>query len=460
MIHIIFCISVVSFLLLHYLNQLISFDLQIWQSVIGLFILMYSLRMVKRKSIFPLFLLSFAFFILIFNNRVSWVDVLWYGPLEIANVIVLVLIIPMVGWVIKHEPYTDALFIKGKSFLTTGVRYFGGTLAFTQLLSHFLLVGCVPLMYYFANSNVKNDNETIHYLKNTSILRGFAIATLWVVTIPSFSYAVEVSGAPLVSVMIQGFIAASIAFGISLIFYRVKEKKLGREGLEAMTHDLLSENQVVPCNVNKLLLEFFLLFILFVGLSIGLHVYAALPLLTVVPLVTLVGVTVYFFLKKAFGELMQNTKQYFFHDVSKKTEELSIYFSVGIFIYVVKVSGLGVLLIEAINVISSLKFINVYMLFPFLMIILGFLGLGPLTSMILVGGLLQTVSIDFIPELFVLSITVGSAMSTMLSPVSVPVVMISSLSSRGKWELSVGNNWVYSFIIYMMAQMYILVWLL
>ncbi|WP_227937191.1 hypothetical protein [Alkalihalobacillus deserti] len=453
----IFYVSVSSFLFLHFLNQMVSFDLQKLQSVIGLFILIYSLVMVKRKSIFPLSLLSFTILILIFNQKVSWEYIIWYGPLEIANVIVLVLLIPMVSWVIKHEPYTDALFIKVKSFLTSGVRYFGGTLAFTQLLSHFLLVGCIPLMYYFANSNIKNGNLTTHYLKNTSILRGFAIATLWVVTIPSFSYAVQVSGAPLLKVMIQGFLAASIAFGISLIFFRMKEKKLGVGGLNLLTSELSNQNQVGPTYLNKLLIEFFLLFILFVGISIGLHLYASLPLITVIPLVTLVGVTAYFFIKKSFRIFLQTCKQYFFQEVSKKSEELSIYFSVGIFIYTVKVSELGVLLIEAMNFISSFAFINLYMLFPFLMILLGFLGLGPLTSMILVGGLLQNVPIDFIPELFVLSITMGSAMSTMLSPVSVPVVMLSSLSTRGKWEVSVGNNWLYSLVIYLLAQVYILI---
>ncbi|WP_139311323.1 hypothetical protein [Bacillus sp. MRMR6] len=391
-----------------------------------------------------------------FTNQVTVLDIFWKGTLELADIIVLILIVPLIGWVIQHENYIDSIFLKARIFLKSSVQYFTGVMVFTQVLSHFLLIGSIPLIYQFVNDNIKGSSNGIEYLKNLSILRGFALGTLWVVTIPSFSYSVKASGASLISVMVQGFIVSTIAIILSLLLFYYRDKS-GWADATALIQDKIMgiDHQVDKGYMNKCIKEFFILFLSFLVISITLHMYVGWDLLVVVPQVTIICVLAYFLLKKSLPKLKNHSKQYFFKDILNKSEELSIYFSVSIFIFAVRVSDIGVYIVDLLNLITSLPWINLYMLLPFLMLLLGFAGLGPLTSMILVGGLLLNLPIPFTPELLVLSLTVGSAISTMMSPIGVSVIMLSTNGHVGKFTLSIKSNYVFCTLLYLISQIYI-----
>src|SRR5699024_11197335 len=90
-----------------------------------------------------------------------------------------------------------------------------------------------------------------------------------------------------------------------------------------------------------------------------------------------------------------------------------------------------------------------------IVIILGFMGLGPLTVMVLVGGIFESISLPYSPELIVLAITSGNAISIMLSPLIMPVIILSSINGLSPIKNGFRFNYKYAIAFYVMVQVYI-----
>src|SRR5699024_12028648 len=84
--------------------------------------------------------------------------------------------------------------------------------------------------------------------------------------------------------------------------------------------------------------------------------------------------------------------------------------------------------------------INLLFILPLIVLALGFLGLGPLTVMVLVAGIVSGMELPYSPELIVLSITSGSVLANLLSPVVMPVIMLSSLNGWSLFFYGIKNN--------------------
>src|SRR5699024_7042129 len=104
---------------------------------------------------------------------------------------------------------------------------------------------------------------------------------------------------------------------------------------------------------------------------------------------------------------------------------------------------------------AQIPFINPLYLIPFIVILLGFCGLGPLTVMVLVAGILESLALPYPPELIVLAVTSGSAISILLSPVIMPVIALSAVNGLSLFTNGIKFNWKYSIVLYSVIQLYI-----
>ena len=94
-------------------------------------------------------------------------------------------------------------------------------------------------------------------------------------------------------------------------------------------------------------------------------------------------------------------------------------------------------------------------LLPFIVIILGLMGLGPLTVMVLVAGILTTLDLPYPPELIVLAITSGSVISILLSPLILPLIVLSNANGLSSLKNGIKNNWKFALVFYGLTQTYI-----
>ncbi|WP_370459694.1 hypothetical protein [Oceanobacillus sp. AG] len=88
-------------------------------------------------------------------------------------------------------------------------------------------------------------------------------------------------------------------------------------------------------------------------------------------------------------------------------------------------------------------------------IILGFFGLGPLTVMVLVGGILGNLDLPYPPEIIVLAVTSGSAISILLSPLIMPVITLNGANGLSGFKNGIRFNWKYALVLYVVVQIYV-----
>src|SRR5699024_4865108 len=142
--------------------------------------------------------------------------------------------------------------------------------------------------------------------------------------------------------------------------------------------------------------------------------------------------------------------------IHKQTYQLSTMICVGILIYALKQTTFATTVVGSIDYIQThLPFLNPLYFLPFIVIILGFLGLGPLTVMVLVAGILESMALPYPPELIVLAITSGSVISILVSPLIMPVIVLSAANKLSLITNGFKFNVIYAIVFYVVVQIYI-----
>ncbi|QQK77333.1 hypothetical protein HUG15_18285 [Salicibibacter cibarius] len=431
-------------------------------STSGMLALHFALILLKPKnSPVPYFLTIASIFIgYITLGSELWMQ-LWEGIREMRGIILLLLVIPMISWVLREENYIEALIGSAKNLLKTSKRFYAGVMFITQFVAYFLLFSAIPVLFQFIQVLLGNKkDEDWEYFKGTALLRGFGLSTIWVISIPSVVFIIESTGASLGFTLFQGFFISICGILLSLLFMIVHEKRSGLDYTTGILHEL---HQNMPVNETKrnhfLTREFALLFLTLFGPVLVINHFMDWGLLMIISMCVLVWSCFYYVIKKKWSHLKQHCINYLREEVSQKSQELGIMLSAGMLINVFIASGGGTWAVNTIIHISDSTFIHMFWLLPFLVIFLGFIGLGPLTVMVLVGGIFQGVNLPYPPELIVLSLTLGSAITVFLSPFILPLIVLSQSNHLALWKNGLKFNLGYSVAFYVMVQVYLLIML-
>lgn len=455
-----FTFSVSAYALLHFITYFF-FNEALFNvlSVLGSLTLVFGLILLPlNKMQLPIFLSTIAVGVMLLTNG-SLLEGLAEGFLQMRSLISLLLIVPMISWVLNEEPYIDEIMSYGHKFLNESRKFYLGLTGMTQIISHFLLFGAVPMMYSFIDSFLKEQkSEAWEQFKGTAILRGFALSTLWVISIPSFIFAVEALGATLWKSVALGF---SAAIGGSLLgaFFAYRQEKRDGDDFSAVLRTEIGEaikNSRNTGKWNRDVTEFAFLFVSLFGTIFFIHEVWRIDFLVVIPLVILFWTLLYFLLKKRLGNYVADGKNYFSNGISRQAQQFSILLSAGLMIYALNRSGTGAYVIDGMNYITELiPFLNILLLLPFILIVLGFIGLGPLPVIVLVTGILEGAVLPYPPELIVLAVTSGSVISIILSPFVMPVIILSSLNGLSGIRNGIRFNLRYAIAFYIMVQLFI-----
>lgn len=455
-----FTFSVSVYALLHFITYFFYNDAMFnMLSVLGLLTLVFAFMLLSFKKLqLPIFLTTIAVAVLIYTGG-SLADDLAAGFLQMRSLISLLLIVPIISWVLNEEPYIDEIMSYGHNLLNESRKFYLGVTGMTQIISHFLLFGAVPMMYGFIDSFLKEQKtEAWERFKGTAILRGFALSTLWVISIPSFIFAVEALGATLWKSVLLG-IAAAMAGSLLGAVFAYKEEKKGQEDFTEILNIEIAKAMKNSRNSgkwNRDVAEFVFLFISLFGTIFAVHEIWNIDFLVVIPLVILAWTLLYFLVKKRMGNYVKDGKQYFSAGISRQAQQFSILLSAGLMIYALNKSGTGSYVIDGMNYLTEIvPFLNILVLLPFILILLGFIGLGPLPVIVLVTGILEGASLPYPPELVVLAVTSGSVISIILSPMVMPVIILSSMNGLSGVRNGLQFNLKYAIAFYIVIQVFI-----
>lgn len=453
-------IGIITYGLLHFLTIWIQVEwLEQALGFTGISMLILTLLHINIRNFkLPFFIFVIAIFVLFYSDTdVS--EGFHYGMLQMRGIIGLLIVIPMISYVLREEPYIEDIMALFHQFISTSKRFYLSIVAFTQIIAYFLLFGSITMMHQFINIILKDQTSLAwENYKATALLRGFALSTMWVISIPSFIFAVETLGASLSITIFQGMAMAILGTTMAVIFAHFQEKKFG----VTLTPILQSEIVKAVANASpqeirvRKVIEFGLLFITLFGTVFLIHGLFAIQLMILIPLVIIGWVISFYTIKGRTKKIPPMLVQYYKHDLTNQAYQLSVMLAVGLLIYALNQTNFSNVTVESLSYVQeALPFLNVLSLLPFIIIFLGFVGLGPLTVMVLVAGILESMNFPYPPELIVLSVTSGSVISILISPLIMPVIVLSVANKLSLFTNGFKFNWKYAVAFYMLVQLYI-----
>src|SRR5699024_2058883 len=179
-------------------------------------------------------------------------------------------------------------------------------------------------------------------------------------------------------------------------------------------------------------------------------------LMLTIPLVIIAWLIAFYIVKRRAYKLEEVVKGFATNGILNQSYQLNVMLSVGVLIFALEQTGFANAVVNGFNLVEGfVPFINPLTLLPFIVIILGLIGLGPLTVMVLVAGILSSLQLPYPPELIVLSVTSGSVISILLSPVIMPVITLSASNGLSLFTNGIKFNWKYSIGFYIIVQIYI-----
>lgn len=411
-----------------------------------------------KKFKLPLFLFILSTIIL-FTTDISIWNGIQNGVLQMQDIIGLLVVIPLISWVLKEEPYIEDIMSLFHKMINTSRKFYLMMVSFTQIIAYFLLFGSITMMYQFTNVILhKQQSEVWENYKGTAVLRGYALTTLWVISSPSFVFAIETLDASLWLAIFQGFGFAVFATLLAVLFAHFQEKKYRTE----LTPILQQEFKQLLTNASskqmqrKKAIEFAVLFVTLFGMIFLFYAFTEVKLMLLIPLVIIGWVIAFYIYKKRHQKLFHVIREYSKTDVIKQTYQLNVMMTVGILIFTLEQTDFSNTVVRSFDYIQAqVPFLNPLAFLPFLVIFLGFLGLGPLTVMVLVAGILKSMALPYPPELIVLSITSGSVISILLSPLVMPVIVLSAANKLSLFTNGIRFNWKYALTFYVIIQVYL-----
>lgn len=425
----------------------------------GVMVLVFSAMLLSVRALaVPLFLLLVACGIQ-FINKESFSALWLQGVSEMSNLITLLLIVPVISWILREETYIDAIMQVAHRSLNSSKKFYFGMMIVNQIIAYFLLFGAIPMMYQFINDFLRDKtSEAWEYFKGTALLRSFALTTLWVISIPSFAFAVDHLGASLGWTIMQGFIISVAGIFLSILFLSFKEKSYQIDYTSGIKEEMTKRlaHALDKKQSQRLVIEFAVLFVSLFSTIFMIHILLGWGLLTIIPPIIIIWTCGYFMIKKRPERFLAETKAYIGSEIKQKSQQFSLLLAAGMLIYAVNNSGVGNYLIDGLFYLeNAIPFANFLAIVPFMAIILGFLGLGPLTVIVLVAGILEKVDLVYPAELVVLAMTSGSVISVILSPVVLPVIILSATNKLSIIKNGLVFNGVYALAFYFLVQVYI-----
>ncbi|MCA0969293.1 hypothetical protein LCM20_01660 [Halobacillus litoralis] len=434
-------------------------DLSTGLSLLGLtaFLLGYFFLPIKQAGI-SLLLLIIALIVHL-TAGISLIEGVVSGFTVMSGLIALLLIVPTISWVLEEKPYIESVINVAQNLLNTSRKFYFGMMVITQIISYFLLFGSIPMVYSMINNFLSDQKgEAWENYKGTALLRAFSLTTMWVVSIPSFIYAVDALGASLSLSIAQGFVISFAGILLSVLFSHFQERHYGIDLTKGIQEQLakITEQKKQDTRGNRDALEFGILFVTLFGSIFLLNALWDIRLLMIIPIVIVVWVLLYFIIRKRSSGITENGKVYVTQSIPNKAQQFSILLAAGFLINAVNQSGYGQYLIDGLfYVTDAVPFLNFLWVLPFVVILLGLIGLGPLTVIVLVSGILQGVELPYPPEIVVLGITSGSVISIMLSPLILPSIILSSVNGLSIIKNGLLFNFKYAIAFYFMVQLYL-----
>lgn len=379
------------------------------------------------------------------------------GITEMRGIVLILLVVPVIGWVLNSKPYILSIINYCSKFLNTTGKFYVGLMMITQMVSFFLLPASVPVTYQFVSHfKVKENKKIWEYMKSIAILRGYALTGVWSLSVPSFVFAVEVLGASVMITMMHGFFLSLVGVLLSSIFFLFYK----REETKSLTIEIreIIQNQKTEGNNRRIFIEFVVLLLSLILLILTLNYLVSWSILRIIPIVIIFWTFGYFLVNKKLNHFVWEGRT-FFGNIPFKSKEISIFLSAGLLVASLNISGIGQKLVEgSYNLVETVTFINFLMILPVFVMVFSFFGLPATASMVVICSIIGSLPIPYNPELLVISLATGTVGGILLSPFMIPGILLSNVNENNPYQNTFFENKLYVIGFLILAQIYLQIW--
>lgn len=434
-------------------------------SLIGLITLLCGLlTLTLRQAALPLVIIAAALSISILHSGAAGLTLVWDGFREMRGMVTVILIVPMISWALRTEPYIQYLILYWSRFLNTSVKFYSGIMLIAQMIGCFLLVASIPVTYQFVSGfrSGARDRQW-EFLKSSAILRGFALISMWSISIPSFAYAVETLRVPPATAMANGLLLAALGLLLSVgmfsMFERRGDDQLTREINLQLAREVAARD---PAEIRRKFYEFLLLLFTLLGGITLVNSIAPWGLLTVMPLVVVVWTIGYFALKRKLARFAAETAAYLKGGMLTRVREICIFLAAGLSISAVNGTGIAHSLVETVyRLTADAAWLNFLLLLPCAVVLFSLIGMPPLASMVLVLGIIQGIALPYPETLTLIALTLGVSISIMISPLNIPGLLLSSENGYSSYTNTFHQNKGYVLVLFVLVELIIqCIWLI
>src|SRR5699024_3816274 len=173
----------------------------------------------------------------------------------------------------------------------------------------------------------------------------------------------------------------------------VQEEKKGKQDLtpvlEANMHKIL-KNASEKSVRKKSIIEFACLFIILFGSIFIVHGIFHLQIMVIIPPAIVCWVSLFYLYKRKAVQMISMAEQFVREDMVKEAYQVNVMLVVGVLIYGLRQTEFESIIAKGLTYMQAhYSLINPLFILPLIVLALGFLGLGPLTVMVLVAGIVS-----------------------------------------------------------------------
>jgi hypothetical protein len=206
--------------------------------------------------------------------------------------------------------------------------------------------------------------------------------------------------------------------------------------------------------------EFTVVLLIFLGSVVAIHEWTGIGLLALVPLVGLLLTVVGFFAFGAGARLHSELIGYLYKSLPPKSVEISLVLAIGFFTSGVQAAPVTRAVLQGLQEALAGRPGLVMIVLPLLIIGLGFCGITPTVAVLFVTGALRAGALGVLPVAVVGAISLGQVVGLVITPVALPLFLLSSLARAEPITVGLYWNWRYAIGLFIAAQVVLQLWVL
>ncbi|MGF7184631.1 nitrogen fixation-related uncharacterized protein [Desulfitispora alkaliphila] len=367
-------------------------------------------------------------------------------------ILALTTLVPLISWIARYKNYIHAILHMGKKQVRTNNHAYLVLSFGTHIVSSFMHIAGMAFIYHLFSKekpsvmSLKGWEFTIH----TALARGFALTVLWSPMHPAFAYGIFGTQAPLFATIGKGLILAFVGMGVGALVYMWQ---FGRgESLSSWSLPIsLAENGPPD---SRLVTEIFVwLGIILASIFALYSIYG--EILVIVPIVILIVTFIYFLWNRDLQQYKKLWARFITDELPHKKKETILIISAGVLVSTLKGTGFGQVFFDQFLLVTEWFKLDFLVGLTLLVIFLGFTGLPPIPAMVLLATIINDVPYGYSPELVTLSLLLGVAITLIIAPVTIPLLMMSSLNRYSLFDNGFKANIIFGIIFLVVGQMVI-----